>query len=105
MKNSSPLFHNGEFKFSAYAQDNTIRPLFHIHECTKKPQSLYEQYHTPLFLGYTKHHNSVTKDTFSRRINQILQEANRFSSQAVRGASSSYARKHVRIETALNIGK
>lgn len=35
----------------------------------------------------------------------MLQEANTFSLQAVRGASSSYARKHERIETALNIGK
>ena len=105
MKGSSSLFHNGEFKFSVYPTDNTICSKFRIHEQSKTAESLEKQYHKPLFLGYIKPHNSTSNHTFSRQIKQILQEADRFSPHAVRGASCSYARKYVQIETVLNIGK
>ena len=75
MKTSSPLLHNGKFRFPAYPQVKTICPVFHIHKYIKETESLRKHHHKRLFLGYTKPHNPVIKDTFSRWTKQILQEA------------------------------
>ena len=70
-----------------YPHDNTIFPKFRIHKYSKISESIAKQYLTPLFLGYIKLRNSVSKYTFSRRIKQIFQEADAFSLHTVRDAS------------------
>lgn len=68
MKTKSPLFHNGEFRYPAYPQDETICPVVHIRECIEQTQSFRKHHDKQLFLSYTKPQNPVRKGTFSRQI-------------------------------------
>lgn len=66
MKTSNPLFHNGEFGFAAYPQDETICPVARIREYIKRTESLRKHHDKKLLLSYTNPHNPISKDTFSR---------------------------------------